>query len=506
MFSRIAVSALVIASATPLTAAQHGPFSYGIDYDKGEVYLSEVTGEVTGFLAIPSEIKGYPVTRIETWPRDAFLVSHKVTSVFVPATITYMDPVTFQGASSLTHIEVDDANPFYGDIDGVLYDKVSMQIIRCPKAKSGPFVIPDFIVSIYGGSHDEDDYFDGAFEKCALLTEVTIPGFVSYIPQYSFTRCFSLQRVFLGEGVEEIGPTAFGNCDSLVEIDIPSSMNFIHGAAFGCQSAFGAGPCDELKNIFVHPDNPVYLDIDGVLFSKDGKELIRYPYGRPGPYVVPPGVESIRSGDEDSFPFGLHGALKSKRLTSLTLPASLFWIGLDAIDSPVLLEVVFSGDSPEFFYDEISLCLRGHDNIKFYFLRYANGFFSEEWSGYDTYTINEVLYLAARWFLANGFQYDTDLGLDHNGDGVSFRLAYALGLDPVGNLASSLPVPELGPSHLGITFYAASPGVSYTVETSDSLGGWTTDGVELSDFDDSDRRTATVNRTEGARFLRLVVE
>lgn len=50
-----------------------------------------------------------------------------------------------------------------------------------------------------------------------------------------------------------------------------------------------------LKHIVVNPDNTKFQSIDGVLYSKDGKELIKFPPARTGRFVVPYHVERISS-------------------------------------------------------------------------------------------------------------------------------------------------------------------------------------------------------------------
>ena len=50
-----------------------------------------------------------------------------------------------------------------------------------------------------------------------------------------------------------------------------------------------------LKKIVVDKENPYLKDIDGVLFTKDGKKLIKAPAQMTGKYVVPEGVETICS-------------------------------------------------------------------------------------------------------------------------------------------------------------------------------------------------------------------
>ena len=49
-----------------------------------------------------------------------------------------------------------------------------------------------------------------------------------------------------------------------------------------------------LQGVFVNRGNPVYADIDGVLFSKPDKRLVCYPSGKPGVcYAIPDGVATI---------------------------------------------------------------------------------------------------------------------------------------------------------------------------------------------------------------------
>ncbi|HHZ03050.1 MAG TPA: hypothetical protein GX396_08995 [Tissierellia bacterium] len=52
-----------------------------------------------------------------------------------------------------------------------------------------------------------------------------------------------------------------------------------------------------LDEIYVDRQNPYFTSLDGVLFSKDMKTLIRYPGYRTGnSYTVPEGVEKIKEG------------------------------------------------------------------------------------------------------------------------------------------------------------------------------------------------------------------
>ena len=94
---------------------------------------------------------------------------------------------------------------------------------------------------------------------------------------------------------------------------------------------------------------------------------------------------------------------------------------------------------------------------------------------------------------------------DLNNDGVPLLIAYALYLDPNENLGQQMPVPVLVGDSLTLTFHAAAPGVTYTVETSTNLQTWTTDGVAISDLDPTKHCTGSVPLDAPQRFLRLLV-
>ena len=110
------------------------------------------------------------------------------------------------------------------------------------------------------------------------------------------------KHIDLGEGVKQIGWTAFNSCFNLTEIDIPSQVT-------DCHKAFYYG--NYLKEIRVADDNPAYCSIDGVLFSKDKKVLYKFPRYHSENYVTPAETEII--GDY-AFYTDYNGALKSLTL------------------------------------------------------------------------------------------------------------------------------------------------------------------------------------------------
>ena len=72
---------------------------------------------------------------------------------------------------------------------------------------------------------------DEAFRACVMLSTASIPGTVNRIPKGLFFGCGCLENVQLGEGIEEIGESAFQDC-ALENLQIPDSVRIIRKNAF----------------------------------------------------------------------------------------------------------------------------------------------------------------------------------------------------------------------------------------------------------------------------------
>ena len=116
-----------------------------------------------------------------------------------------------------------------------------------------------------------------------------------------------------GKNVKRISSEAFVNCDQLIKIVIPDSVDIIDTTFLGC---------DSLTDIEVDENNKNYKSIEGNLYTKDGKALIRYALGKmDASYIVPQGVEIIRS---DAFNY-------CKNLTMVTIPNSVHTIEIGLV-------------------------------------------------------------------------------------------------------------------------------------------------------------------------------
>ncbi|MBE6113163.1 MAG: hypothetical protein E7195_09195 [Peptococcaceae bacterium] len=135
-------------------------------------------------------------------------------------------------------------------------------------------IISDGITSI--GQH--------VFYNHAALRKVSLGKDVTVIEGSAFDSCTNLTHIELPEGFLELGSWAFAE-SGLKTITIPASVEVISNS-FHC--------CSNLTGITVNPENQNFTSVDGVLFTKDMKELLCYPSGKQTKeYYVPDEVESF---------------------------------------------------------------------------------------------------------------------------------------------------------------------------------------------------------------------
>lgn len=133
-----------------------------------------------------------------------------------------------------------------------------------------------------------------AFKDSGLET-IKLPNSLTEIRSETFAYCRKLTSIILPSSIISIGNKAFWRCKNLINIELSSNLTNIEDEAFlGCEkleeiifpqrvlnigvNVFGG--CSNLININVEQGNLNYCSIDGVLYGKNGKTLIKYPQGR----------------------------------------------------------------------------------------------------------------------------------------------------------------------------------------------------------------------------------
>ena len=118
---------------------------------------------------------------------DAFVDCPLIETIYIPETTKYVRLFASEDTlRNLKEIIVDENNPYYSSIDGVLYNKDQTVLLICPAGKCGDFVIPCTVKMVESG----------AFQYCDKLKSIHIPASVEKISfdDYDF---YSFNGVFV---------------------------------------------------------------------------------------------------------------------------------------------------------------------------------------------------------------------------------------------------------------------------------------------------------------------
>lgn len=312
----------------------------------------------------------------------------------VPKGVTNMSSAAFYRCYNLEAIDVEEGNPKYRSIDGVLYiigsgpDDLTLSLFPLNKNVS-EYTLPDEVVALSDFAFADNAHLvkmvlndhitvipDHSFSTCPnlevvvfganvkqigpmafwgskSLREAILPDSVEIIDQQAFMRCYSLVDFAIGPNVKSIGQYAFKECTSLKEFTIPDGVTELPSEVFASCTAletlnigsglrsFGMGAFNSLfslKAITLSEDNTAFALEGGVLYSSDYKTLYLYPAMMTGSeYTFNEKTELLKY---DAFwgckyleKVTLSAALKTIGM-HLTLPPFAYCSALECIEVP----------------------------------------------------------------------------------------------------------------------------------------------------------------------------
>lgn len=258
----------------------------GITYDVVALGKSAFYGATLSNVTIPSSV-------IEI-KNECFRNANGPSTINIPASVTNIGFFAL-AANRLTTINVDEANPEFQTIDGMLFSKDTSTLIVCPSGKGGTITIPQNTKFIY----------DAAFFNCESITGVTLPNGMEEIGYWAFSGATHLNNIVIPASVTSIYDAPFGGCSALNNLSIDSSNTHYYMDAMAIYSIGG----DTLVSCHKSADS-LYLPstlrvVGGFLLNKN----IKYVH-------VPEGVTTIGSN-----------AFEGSSLRSIDLPNHLEDIG-----------------------------------------------------------------------------------------------------------------------------------------------------------------------------------
>jgi len=355
---------------------------------------------ISGDIIIPEKYDGLPIIGIDGY---CFSGCKNITSITIPATVSYIGECAFIDCSSLTKISVDVNNPDYCDINGVVFNKDKSIILFFPGGYNATtYEIPAGVVQI--GRQ--------AFYSCEKIVGITIPNTLTEIGFEAFSGCKSLRNINIPVCVKDIGKNsfydtalyneateclyidnclisakhnipenydvidstrlianyAFGGRVNLVSVDIPGSVEKIgYGAFSDCENLFSVNMsegikiidnyafarCENLANMmyipesiirigaYVFEDTPVLDDLErGCTLIMNDWVIRSSIYDS---VDIPEGVKGIADG-----------AFYSNSIENVKIPDSVMYIGSNAfygcLNSVFIPETVVSIGEEAFGY------------------------------------------------------------------------------------------------------------------------------------------------------------
>ncbi len=158
----------------------------------------------------------------------AFCNCDRLTTIKIPDSVILIDEDAFYHCDSLIDITVDRNNSQYASECGVLFNKNKTTLIQYPKGRTEmTYTIPNSVLTI--GMW--------AFGDCDSLTDINLGENVEKIGHSAFTGCDGLTTVATGNGVKQIGGYAFAKCKRLTTVTIGKSVETIGAKSFyNCNS------------------------------------------------------------------------------------------------------------------------------------------------------------------------------------------------------------------------------------------------------------------------------
>ena len=296
----------------------------------------------------------------------AFSNCPMITSIALPAATSSIGSQAFFGCKALSEITVASGNLVYAIKEGALTDRLGTTLFFYPPARSDKkYTVPNVVtIDDYAFANAKNltsvlvpesviNLGKGVFSNCTALEQVSLSSKLKKIDDEMFIGCTKLNSVSFPDSVTSIGKSAFKNCTAIPALTVPDTVTSLGESAFsGCTGIKWIMIGKGLKNLtadvfsgctnvaeYKVADGANYSVQEGVLYSKDGTELIAYPpASKAASYVVGDKVTKIGTNAFDSC----------KNLKKLTIPKNVKSFGQPVIKNCSGLTVyVESGSEAE---------------------------------------------------------------------------------------------------------------------------------------------------------------
>ena len=171
-------------------------YELDIDYVSNIEYIAGNNDPATNFKVVKDESK--PITSVRQFTLNC---DDKITTIRIGANVTQIDGKAFYSCWALQNIEVDENNPNYCDVDGVLYNKDKTEVLCYPCNHD------EYLRQKYG--YDAEPFSaDVTSEYERDIQTYVVPSTVKKVGEMCFNYA-NLRYIYLPEGLETIETLSF---------------------------------------------------------------------------------------------------------------------------------------------------------------------------------------------------------------------------------------------------------------------------------------------------------
>lgn len=368
MMMSLTVSLSITASAEIISDI----YTYYIS--NGEATITQCDQTVSGAIVIPSTLGGYPVTSIEDC---AFFGCNGLTSIEIPDSVTRIGVDTFSYCSLLTRLIIPSTVNTIKSMDtncevrtSVYYcgtsnewDEYDVSIKNARIICMGDYVSSGTCGESVTWSYDK--YGKLKIDGCGKMYDYAKmdeeaseldPSFTSYVPWDGYP----ILSTYIGEFVEEI-----------------DSFAVFSGV-----------------NIYVNDNNSNYSSIDGVLYSRDEKSLLRVP--------------RLKNQEEFGISYDVRNigqyAFYCNDITKITIPKSVTTIEQGAFgECYELTDVYYTGSEDD--WNNISIGEK-NEPLKNATIHFRFKYYSDEYFENSSYTYNPSLATMSMYLAHSAYASD----------------------------------------------------------------------------------------------------
>lgn len=249
---------------------------------------------ISGSVIIPSSVNDgtsdYAVVGIDN---NAFQGHGLMSAVQIPESVTWVGNSAFADCNGLQSITLPNSVTYLGEgafkdcrnlsaviLSNSINDILQYTFYSCHKLNN--ITIPNSV-----------QYIGYAAFRYSGLTSITLSNSIKQLASEALSDT-RLSSIKLPESLEIIEGLAFNNTP-IASIFIPKNVNRIDGWNWAYAGVDVRGPLltGSMQRIDVAEDNAIFCSVDGVLFNKSKSKLIRFPEAKADSYVIPDGTEII---------------------------------------------------------------------------------------------------------------------------------------------------------------------------------------------------------------------